>query len=276
MIIKYNKLTVLEIYRKEVNYKSFLKPRKRLFATAICDCGNTRTDICLSDIKSGNTKSCGCLVKESAKTSDKNLIHGLSNTPEYRILNGAKGRCYTKSNKSYPFYGAKGITVCERWRNNGILKFIEDMGLKPSSNHSLDRIDNSKGYYKENCRWVTVLQQASNKSNTLKVLYQGKETPLVELLREHGILDNFEKYRKRLRRGWSIEDILNPKSNFQKATPKRKQDLWVIYQGKDYRFWELLDLLQLRKYYDRLYDGVRKKIPFDQCLADLNRKLNKI
>jgi len=79
----------------------------------------------------------------------------------YWLWEGMRKRCNQKSEKSYASYGAKGITVCDEWKS--FWKFLEDMGERPSPIHSLDRIDNSKGYSKENCRWATPKQQHENR-----------------------------------------------------------------------------------------------------------------
>ncbi len=103
--------------------------------------------------------------------------HGLSKTSEYRIHKGMMDRCYNKNSISYKYYGGRGIKVSTKWKNFG--NFIEDMGLRPSPNHSIDRINNDKGYSVDNCRWATHKEQANNKR--VKPMMKKKPTTLFSI-----------------------------------------------------------------------------------------------
>lgn len=157
-----------------------------------CDCGNEKI-IRGNSLLSGNTNSCNCLRKEIILANSTK--HGRSDSPEYRTWSTMKSRCYNKNNKSYYGYGALGITVCDEWRDN-FQQFYDDMGPRPSSKHSIDRIDNSKGYSKENCRWATIDQQANNRSNNIVLIYNEKTQNLAQFAREYGI--SSKTLRKRL------------------------------------------------------------------------------
>jgi hypothetical protein len=125
-----------------------------------CECGKIKS-VQLSSLIRGIVVSCGCFHKENA--SKKHKIHGENRKAitEYTTWQGMKTRCNNPKSTSYSNYGGKGIKVCERW--NKYVNFLEDMGRKPGLEYTLDRIDSSKGYSKDNCRWETRSVQNSNR-----------------------------------------------------------------------------------------------------------------
>lgn len=131
---------------------------------------------------------------------------GLLATPEYAAWAAMKYRCNTPTSSLYHNYGARGIRVCDRW-NDSFSAFYEDMGQRPTPNHSLDRIDNDGDYSPENCRWASWSEQQRNRSITLRVEWKGEVRPLIDLAEEHGI--NLGTCKARLRNGWSLDDALN-------------------------------------------------------------------
>lgn len=197
MAVKHSRLEVLErIDSKRV--------------TAKCDCGKVKTYI-LANIKNGHTKSCGCLAKEYAKSrvGEKSNFykHGQTyeqgkRTAEFIAWQAMNGRCYNEKDPSYKSYGGRGIDVCKEWRDS-VSHFIADMGEQPK-NKSLDRIDNSKGYSKENCRWATKKEQADNRRSTRFYEYNGQRLSLSDWSRQLNI--KYTTLRHRIDRGRSFSE----------------------------------------------------------------------
>ncbi len=151
-----------------------------------CSCGVIK-DVDLSRILSGATKSCGHLAWRDLHKN--NQTHGDSvggPTRLYRIWQHMRARCANKKDINYPKYGGRGITVCREWRGS-FEKFRDDMGVPASSDLTLDRIDNDKGYSKKNCRWADGVTQGRNKRNNRLVEYQGKKMTIAELQKIAGI-----------------------------------------------------------------------------------------
>lgn len=128
----------------------------------LCTCGNTKT-IGAGSLLSGATTSCGCYSREL--TGNLMRTHGLRKSKEYNSWTNMRQRCCDKNSPNYLNYGGAGITMCEQWRNS-FTAFLEDMGKHPDTKEdwSIDRIDNSLGYFKENCRWATNEAQSRNHS----------------------------------------------------------------------------------------------------------------
>jgi hypothetical protein len=125
-----------------------------------CECGN-ETTAAMSDVKRGFKKSCGCLHKETAVQNGRSVTtHGMFGTSEYQAWADLIRRCNDETHQSYKYYGARGITVCERWYK--FENFFADMGFRPAG-LVLDRINNDGNYEPTNCRWTTVSQSNKNK-----------------------------------------------------------------------------------------------------------------
>lgn len=141
-----------------------------------CDCGNIVQSEAYN-IKTGNTSSCGCLKMECQTL--RLTTHGKRNSPEYLSWAAMIARTSNPNNIGYKGYGGRGIRVCERWRGS-FENFMKDMGCKPSSKHSLDRIDNDKDYSPENCRWATRTLQARNRRSNYLITHDGVTKSLAE------------------------------------------------------------------------------------------------
>lgn len=149
--------------------------------TVSCDCGKQK-QVSKGNLRSGRVNSCGCLSAELVSARSK--THGMRHTRVYTVYRSMMNRCNLPSDTNYCRYGAKGITVDPAWST--FEKFIEDMG-EPEKGLELDRIDNTKGYSKENCRWVTREVNANNKSNNRLFTFNGKTQNLKQWSEETGI-----------------------------------------------------------------------------------------
>lgn len=148
-----------------------------------CDCGNIVIAL-PRELKSGLCQSCGCRRIEIA--SEASRTHGKSKTREYRIWKNMMRRCHSPKNSSYKWYGAKGITVCERWRES-FENFFADMGESPTPKHSIDRKDTSRGYEPGNCWWATTKDQNRNYSRNRLATYEGRTQCLASWAEELGL-----------------------------------------------------------------------------------------
>lgn len=171
-----------------------------------CECG-TEKEIRATSVKSGNTKSCGCFHIDTARNLGyANATHGLSTTPEYRVWKAMVDRCHNPDNRHFKNYGARGITVCERWRSFD--HFFKDMGQRPSPKLTLERDDNNGPYSPENCRWATRKEQINNRRNTRIIDTPWGPMSVSEAAARVGLSINL--FGARVVKGWSTEDLFNP------------------------------------------------------------------
>jgi hypothetical protein len=207
MIFKMGKTTRLELTgqvfgRLKVLENAGVDKEKKLLWKCECVCGNSLV-VVGGSLRSGLTKSCGCLRKEVSSGLTK--THGMREHPLYSTWCNIKGRCLNTKRKEYNYYGRRGIRVCDEWVND-FPRFLSDMGDKPSSKHSIDRVDNNGNYCKENCRWSTKSEQSRNCRNTVLVDWNGLKFKLVDLLEIYNI--NLSAMRSRLKCKWGIERAL--------------------------------------------------------------------
>lgn len=163
-----------------------------------CDCGN---EVLLSTtrLNTGNTKSCGCLKAEGTRTS-----HGGRHTDEYRIWRHMRSRCENKRHPAFKDYGGRDIKVCARWMD--FSAFFLDMGPRPSAKHSIDRIDNSRGYEPGNCRWATSKEQNRNRRDNVRFEHSGHFATLAEHCEKCGV--KYSTALARLKKGASFSMVL--------------------------------------------------------------------
>lgn len=193
---KFNKLTVTEF--------AGLDARRNSRWLCRCECGKTVTHTGCN-LKKGTLKTCGC------EQHKKRVATRVEDHPDFSVFSGMLARCYTPGDPTYQRYGARGIKVCDRWREGGFWVFLGDMGPRPTPDHSIDRYPDTNGdYTPENCRWATPKQQANNRRTNKLLTYRGETKTMKEWADVLGI--NYQTLKARCRRGWLIEDMMTAES----------------------------------------------------------------
>lgn len=187
------------------------KRRKLRRARFICRCA-CGFEMCVyaNNLKSGNSKSCGCTRSASKRTHGRN-----ASDPTYSTWSAMRSRCLNKSSAKYPSYGGRGIKVCERW--NRFENFLADMGERPTGK-TLDRINNEGNYEPSNCRWATPREQRANQrpQQTTAITHQGKTQTMAEWARESVV--TYTTFAKRIYAGWSVGRALSEPSHATKRS----------------------------------------------------------
>jgi hypothetical protein len=171
-----------------------------------CDCGN-ESIVQGAELRSGGTKSCGCLQKEAAsKTGKAARTHGMSFSHEYSCWSSMIDRCLYPKHNAYPQYGGRHIKICDAWRS--FQGFIDDMRNAPSTDHTIERIDNNGDYEPANCKWATRREQANNRRNTIRIEIDGEIYPLAMAARKFGV--NYQTLHWRIQHGIAPKDAIKP------------------------------------------------------------------
>ena len=131
-----------------------------------CDCGK-QTIVRSGSLYSGGTKSCGCLRSDNFQKLGNARKKEHTDSRQYNIWRSMKQRCHNPNNARYKDYGGRGITVCDEWLNSFEAFYKWSLSSGYRDDLSIDRIDNDKGYFPENCRWATAVEQYHNKRNTV-------------------------------------------------------------------------------------------------------------
>lgn len=184
---KHGQLTLLSFSHKDSKSKPIWN--------VICECGKKK-QVRISSILNGLIQSCGI-------GHSRPRTHGKSETQGYNAWLSMRTRCQNPNSHAYDRYGGRGIVVCERWEDYA--NFLADMGERPSSRHSLDRIDNNGPYSPENCRWATPEEQGRNKRTNRILELNGRSMCLQDWARELGL--NHSSLLERLQK-WPIEKAL--------------------------------------------------------------------
>lgn len=167
----------------------------RIAWRCLCECGNITETPAADSLKYGRTKSCGCLARENAIASgigDRRRKHGAYNTNLFSIWCGMLARVRNPNHHKYADYGGRGIGVHQSWLD--FATFAKDMGERPSKEHSLERLDNSKGYEPGNVVWADRKTQGRNKRNNRFVIFQDEIIILAEAAARLGISNKSAAY----------------------------------------------------------------------------------
>ncbi len=208
---KFGRLTVIK--RVEDNSKGMTQ------YLCECDCENkTKKIILWQSLKSGNTKSCGCLQKEATIKFNLNTNgkyksthkHKLSKTRIYKIHSSMKQRCYNPNDENYHHYGGRNIRICDEWiGDDGFINFYNwSMENGYTEKLTIERIDVNGNYDPNNCKWATKKEQANNRTNTTYITFRGVTKTTLEWSIEKNIPLKTLNYR--LRKNWSTEDLFLP------------------------------------------------------------------
>ncbi len=162
-----------------------------------CDCGAMAV-VRAADLKRGTTRSCGCLQIDARYT------HGRYASGEYRSWYAMKQRCLNPRSTAYSYYGERGITLDPAWQ--AFEAFFKDMGPRPTSNHSLERLDNNGPYNKQNCCWALRYQQSRNTRRNRWITFNDRTMVLEDWAKNVGLTS--DTILRRFNRGWSIERAL--------------------------------------------------------------------
>lgn len=193
---KFNRLTVI---RRDTGHRD----KTRIHWMCKCECGKW-VSVATHDLRSGNTKSCGCLRDEKARANM--TTHGESKTKLYAVWNTMMSRCYNPKTERYNRYGGRGITVCDEWLHNyqAFRDWANSNGYKEGL--TIDRIDVDGNYCPDNCRWVSSLEQQNNTSRNRYITLDGETHTMAEWARKTGI--SVAAINSRLKSGWGVKETL--------------------------------------------------------------------
>lgn len=180
-----------------------------------CSCGEKKP-VKQDSLRNGLSTSCGCKLKETLKSRNQKLAKHLDcNSTEYKTWAAIRSRMKNKNHHAYSRYGGSDKELSERWEIYE--NFLEDMGRKPDPSYSIERLDNAKGYFRENCIWASSKTQNRNRSSNKKLTHKGQKKCMVEWAEQVGI--HKDTLGQRLKAGWSVAEAIE--------TPVGSRNRWT-------------------------------------------------
>lgn len=171
--------------------------------TCVCDCGNASHPSSQA-LRNGLAKSCGCLIKEKLKSGVLRSKGRAKHKKLYKVWDTMKQRCSNPNHKNFKRYGERGISFCEKWKSFDV--FFEEIGYLWEDGLSIDRIDNDKGYCKENCRWITKKENCNNTSKNIIFTLDNYTDTLKKLCEKFGF--KYKRVHQNLTRTGSFEKAI--------------------------------------------------------------------
>lgn len=172
---------------------------------------------------------------------------------EYRAWRNMRQRCLNPKVPNYHRYGGRGIKICKEW--DSFDRFLEDMGLKPSPDRSIERRNNNGDYEPSNCYWASRDDQENNKERSVRITYKGKTKTLTQWARELGL--NYELVRTRWRYGWEPQAIFEaPKNKYHKPRRHESRSRLITYKGRT------LTVTEWAKETGMPYDVIRARVRY--------------
>lgn len=262
---RFGRLTVVGFaeVRKRGNGRSYIWECK-------CDCGNTHM-VDATALKMGYVRSCGCLANEVRGKAS--ITHGKRRTSLYNVWSCMKRRCLNQNDSSYRFYGERGVSVCEEWKND--FEAFYDWAMKNGYKKGLqlDRIDTNGNYCPQNCRFITQKENENNRSDNVIVEYEGVEYTLSQFAEKHSL--DYDRLRYLyVQCGVPVKEIFE--NDYMNKPYKREREKVYMYNGEEHTLKEFsemynIDIGTLRsRVHGMKWDIARaiKETKHDYCIND--------